>query len=123
MTPSMSLKREGVIRSKELGEQVPVAQVVGDDPISRTVAECDDEDIGGLQAHDDDSARSLRSRMSPSHRVGAPVRGGIPSSVPWSSALAGCVGEGQPGGEITLSTCALEVLGEKGRGYCLRWTR
>ena len=53
----MPLKvREGLLRPEELGGQVPVAQVVGDDPHLAHRGGRDDQNIGGLQAHDDDPA-------------------------------------------------------------------
>lgn len=53
----MPLKaREGLLRPEELGGQVPVAQVVGDDPHLAHRGGRDDQDVGGLQAHDDDPA-------------------------------------------------------------------
>ena len=61
----MPLKpREGLSGSEELGRQVPVAQVVGDDSHLAHRGGRDDQDVGGLQAHDDDSALVAKQNVS-----------------------------------------------------------
>ena len=84
---------------------------MGDDPHLAHRGGCDDEDIGGLQAHDDDSAFVAKQNVSltqvrcprcePDAELGAVVR----------AHSLDAFSEGGQGEEHTLDVHALEVLG------------